>query len=92
MADLSPSTQAVLTAVTQQEYCLDPGDIPNEAGRIGHLVAVALRVAANLVTNPNDYEPLCVYQKDMWDAGFSAAVEDINRKLLAIAAELENNS
>ena len=41
---LSPASQAVLTAVTQQEYCLDPSDIPNEAGRIGYLVAAALRV------------------------------------------------
>lgn len=41
---LSPAAQAVLTAITQQEYCLDPSDIPNEAARIGCLVAAALRV------------------------------------------------
>lgn len=40
---LSPAAQAVLTAITQQEYCLDPSDIPNEAARIGCLVAAALR-------------------------------------------------
>lgn len=43
---LSPA-QAVLTAVTQQEYCLDPSDIPNEAARIGRLAAAALRAVAN---------------------------------------------
>jgi DNA-binding IclR family transcriptional regulator len=45
-APLSPAAQAVLTAVTQQEYCLDPSEIPTEAARIGCLLSAAFRVAA----------------------------------------------
>jgi hypothetical protein len=49
MTDLSPAAQAVLTALTQQEYGLDPADIPNEAGRMACVAAAALRAAADQV-------------------------------------------
>ena len=49
MAELSPQAQAVLTALTQQEYGLDPADIPNEAGRMACIAAAALRAVADQV-------------------------------------------
>jgi len=58
MTNLSPAAQAVLTAVTQQQYCLDPSDIPNEAGRIGYLVAAALRAAGDTLSHPTSAHTL----------------------------------
>ena len=52
MADLSPAAQAVLAAITQQQYSLDPGDIPNEAGRMACIAAAALRAVAYQVAQP----------------------------------------
>jgi hypothetical protein len=76
---LSPAAQAVLTSVTQQEYCLDPSDIPNEAGRIGRLAAKALRAVAHYLQRsspwPNDAEGI----------GIDWATSEIHD----IAAELE---
>jgi hypothetical protein len=43
---LSPAAQVVLTELTQQEYGLDPADIPREAARMARLAATALRAAA----------------------------------------------
>jgi hypothetical protein len=81
---LSPAAQAVLTAVTQQEYCLDPSDIPNEAGRIGRLMAAALRAAANqVVPHPGRY-PMNEYMEGLRDCK-----QDFRAALLGIADELE---
>jgi hypothetical protein len=88
---LSPAAQAVLTAVTQQEYCLDPSEIPTEAARIGYTVAAALRAAADQVA-PEDF--------DYWDGSagdYASGCETgqnernayIRQALLAIADELE---
>jgi hypothetical protein len=43
---LSPA-QAVLAAVTQALYGLDPDDIPNEAARIASVIAPAIRALAD---------------------------------------------
>jgi hypothetical protein len=74
MTDLSPSAQAVLTALTQQEYGLDPADIPNEAGRMACVAATALRAAADQVA------PLSTNRRQ----------NDIRFGLLRIADELED--
>ena len=73
MTNLSPAAQAVLTAVTQQEYCLDPSDIPTEAARISYALAAALRVVATQVT------PVSTNLRQ----------SKIRYELLAIADELE---
>ena len=74
---LSPAAQAVLTSVTQQEYCLDPSDIPNEAGRIGRLAAKVLRA----VSEHGEFVILD-------DSGYGDFVVKVDF-LRAIAAELE---
>jgi hypothetical protein len=43
---LSPAAQAVLAAVTQALYGLDPDDIPNEAARMASVIAPAIRTLA----------------------------------------------
>ena len=57
---LSPAAQAVLSAITQQQYSLDPDDIPNEAGRMACIAASALRAVAHHLQRcspwPNDAE------------------------------------
>jgi hypothetical protein len=94
---LSPAAQAVLTAVTQQEYCLDPSEIPTEAARTGYTVAAALRAAADqgkaleipfsVVTDWEKVKGSC--------ASFYAAAEwgyyQALREQRAIADELENS-
>jgi hypothetical protein len=47
MSELSPAAQAVLTAVTQSEYYLDPSDIPNEAARMASIAADGIEAAAD---------------------------------------------
>jgi len=80
MPELSPAAQAILTAVTQSQYCLDPSDIPNEAARMASIVADALEAladqseAVHIVTGPGFSEFDVVLR-----------VSDI----LAIAAELK---
>ena len=74
MSNLSPAAQAVLTAVTQQEYCLDPSEIPTEAARTGYTVAAALRAAVVQVT------PVSTNARQM----------KIRNELLNIADELED--
>jgi hypothetical protein len=76
MNKLSPAAQAVLTALTQQEYGLDPADIPNEAGRMACVAAAALRAAADC---------LWVDKPD----GANGVYETHRAQLLAIADELE---
>ena len=86
MTNLSPAAQAVLTAVTQQQYCLDPSDIPNEAGRIGYLVAAAFRAAADEVAPETPESELD--DPDMLK-GIWSERRTIREELLAIATELE---
>ena len=80
MAEISPAAQAVLTALTQQEYGLDPADIPNEAGRMACVAAAALCAAADQVV-PVEHEIIenCWYEK----------ADLIREQFLAIAAELK---
>jgi hypothetical protein len=47
MAELSPAAKAVLTAITQSEYGLDPDIIPKQAGVMASIASAALRVAAD---------------------------------------------
>jgi hypothetical protein len=82
---LSPAAQAVLTAVTQQEYCLDPSDIPTEAARTGYTVAAALRTAADQVV-PEQSEPV----GDSHDEARHDQWMRIRYRFLAIADELES--
>jgi len=92
MTEISPAAQAVLTALTQQEYGLDPADIPNEAGRMACVAAAALRAAADQVVpkseppQRSDFSDLSVYQ---WAVDVHAYDDATRRKILAIAAELE---
>ncbi len=60
MADLSPAAQAVLAALTQNEYGLDPADIPREAGRMAFIAAAALRAAAGVITFPGPESLLAI--------------------------------
>ena len=87
---LSPAAQAVLTAVTQHQYSLDPEDVPNEACRIGVEVALALRAAADQVV-PEDYDPPT--KNDEFIRGMVAGKTlrnmDVRAALYRIAAELE---
>ena len=76
---LSTAAQAVLTALTQQEYGLNPADIPNEAGRMACIAAAALRAAAYIVAPAI---PVCDHCCDRQS-------QNIRHKLLAIADELE---
>jgi hypothetical protein len=92
MDDLSPAAQAVLAAVTQNQYGLDPADVPNEAARFSGVIAAVLRAAADQVV-PEESAP----------KGMQASVrqfthqewrryqrQEIRAELLAIATELEN--
>ncbi len=85
MNKLSPDAQAVLTALTQQEYSLDPDDIPNEAGRMASLAAASLRAAADQVVPPALEEEW----RDRNQALPLTKMVEIRLKLLAIADELE---
>jgi hypothetical protein len=81
-SSLSPAAQAVLTALTQQEYGLDPADIPNEAGRMACVAAAALRAAVTFTRK----------EKIMKTLGVTMAKSQaycLESDLLAIAAELE---
>ena len=76
MTDLSPAAQAVLTAVTQRQYCLDPCDVPEATGRIRYEAAAALRAAAK--------------QSTFADVAVNKTIEVVPVDiLLAIADELE---
>jgi hypothetical protein len=80
MTEISPAAQAVLAALTQQEYGLDPADIPNEAGRMACVAAAALRAAADQVASP--------IPDDCTADVFNRQLK-IRAQLLAIATELE---
>ena len=47
MTELSPAAYAVLSAVTQRKYSLDPEDVPQLSASIRSGVAIALREAAD---------------------------------------------
>ena len=83
MTSLSPAAQAVLTEITQQEYHLDPADIPLEACRMAYIASAALRVAADQVAK-ND--PLGDTAEDCIRG---AEREHMRGKFYTIAAELE---
>jgi len=86
---LSSAAQAVLTAVTQRQYCLDPCDVPEATGRIKYEAAAALRAAMNQVVPPE--EERLFNEERPWDGELCAVVE-IRQQLLAIAAELEGHA
>jgi hypothetical protein len=73
----------VLTAVTQQEYCLDPSEIPTEAARIGYALAPALRAAADQVVPETK-----AVDSDL-DYGAWEQQQRTRAEILTIAAELE---
>ena len=85
MKELSPAAQAVLTAVTQQEYCLDPSDIPTEAARISYALAAALRAVVDQVAPSDAMEPRN-------NIPMAIECQRIRAELLAIADELEGMS
>lgn len=86
MTELSPAARAVLTAVTQSKYSLDPEDVPQLAASIASGLATALRAAADFVA-PDDYK--CYTRNLEWNAGMEARTDAIREDLLAIADELE---
>lgn len=102
MTELSPSALAVIAAQARERCRFewstvnDPPCHPSDPSWNGCAtcvdrrgVAAAIRASAEQVTKPEDYEALCVYEKDYWDAGFSAAVDVIRGKLFGIADELD---
>lgn len=76
MTELSAAARAVLAAVTQSQYYLEPEDVPNEAARIACEAAAALRAAADQVVPM----ALCVHNDDF---------VYVRHQLHTIAAELE---
>jgi hypothetical protein len=78
---LSPAAaEAVLTELTQQEYGLDPADIPREAARMARLAAITARALADQVLPASS--PL---DRATWNP-FAG---QIRSEVLAIANELE---
>ncbi len=75
---LSPAARAVLTAVTQRQYSLDPEDVPNEAVRIAYEASIVLRTVAEQIL-PRDADP----------SGDWSDKDEIRFQLFAIADELE---
>ncbi len=75
---LSPVSKAIITAVTQRQYSLDPEDVPNEAVRIAHEASIVLRAVAEQVL-PRDTDP----------SGDWSDRDETRFQLFAIAAELE---
>lgn len=74
---LSPAAQAVLNAVTRQQYDLNPEDVPNEAARIAFEVSIALREAIDQVM-PREADP----------SGDWTDLDEVKFQLLAIVTEL----
>lgn len=75
---LSPVSKAIITAVTQRQYSLDPEDVPNEAVRIAYEASIVLRTVAEQIL-PKDADP----------SGDWSDKDEIRSQLFAIAAELE---
>jgi hypothetical protein len=89
MKDISPSSQVVLTTLTQSEYGLDPVDIPNEAFRMARIAAITLRVAMDQLVPDEPHPGLSQFWDDEADQEWQNN-QHFRRKLLAIANELEN--
>jgi hypothetical protein len=77
---LSPAAQAVLTELTQQEYGLDPADIPREAARMAQLGAITARALADQVLPASSH---------LDRATWSSIARQIRSEVLAISDELE---
>ncbi len=75
---LSPVSKAIITAVTQRQYSLDPEDVPNEAVRIAYEASIVLRTVAEQIL-PKDADP----------SGDWSDKDEIRSQLFAIATELE---
>ena len=58
MLNVTAAAQAVLTAVTQRQYCLDPCDVPEATGRIKYEAAAALRAAGDTLSHPTSAHTL----------------------------------
>ena len=80
MTDLSPAAQAVLKAVTQRLYSLDPEYVPRSASEHGMSIAAVLRAAADQVVPEFWHEEGDIYAETK---------HDVRADLLAIADELE---
>jgi hypothetical protein len=78
MTELSPAARAVLTAVTQRQYSLDPEDVPNEAVRIAYEASIVLRTVAEQIL-PRDTDP----------SGDWSDKDETRSQLFSIATELE---
>jgi hypothetical protein len=76
---LSPVSKAIITAVTQRQYSLDPEDVPNEAVRIAYEASIVLRSVAEQIL-PRDADP----------SGNWSDKDETRFQLFAIAAELES--
>jgi hypothetical protein len=76
---LSPVSKAIITAVTQRQYSLDPEDVPNEAVRIAYEASIVLRTVAEQIL-PRDADP----------SGNWSDKDETRFQLFAIAAELES--
>jgi hypothetical protein len=79
----SPAAQAVLTELTQQEYGLDPADIPREAARMAQLGAITARALADQVLPASS---------SLERATYSPFAGQIRSEVLAIADELEGQA
>ena len=75
---LSPGSKAIITAVTQRQYSLDPEDVPNEAVRIAYEASIVLRTVAEQIV-PKDVDP----------SGDWSDKDEIRYQLFARATELE---
>ena len=86
---MSPAAQTILDAITLKRYDAPHYACPQDLDQIRSDAAAAMRAVADQVANPDDYEPMCVFEKDYWDAGFSAGVATVRKAILLVAAELE---
>lgn len=63
---LSPAAQAVLVALTQSAYELDPFDIPNEAGRMACIASAARRAGGRLCHRRPQVSCRCWAEAVVW--------------------------
>jgi hypothetical protein len=83
---LSPAALAVLTAVTQQQYRLDPSEVPEATGRIKYEAAAVIRAAADELDSISRFG---ANTGDAWDCGHNSGLDRAANKLRAIADELD---
>lgn len=76
---LSPAAQAVMVAVTQRLYCLNPQDVPAAADELACVIATGLCAAVDRVVPSDPCGNSCCI----------AEQEQIRADILAIAAELD---